>query len=149
MPKMVTFYGQTVLPDRSLLMLQKLIENAKIIKCNIFKIFQILWIGLFVELSFYFMNFLILISFIWSHEEVCSIANWGQKLLIDIATSSPSWSLGRFGHLHILFASCIILTFDRVINGSSQFCCGLEPHDNIEWMHENSRPNISTPELGS
>ena len=38
--------GQTVLPDRSILIGQKLVENAKIesLKCDIFGDFQTLWV---------------------------------------------------------------------------------------------------------
>ena len=38
-------FGQTVLPDRSLLIRQKVVENAKVqkLKCDIFSNFQTLW----------------------------------------------------------------------------------------------------------
>ena len=39
--------GQTVLPDRSILIGQKLVENAKIekFKCDILSNFQTMWVG--------------------------------------------------------------------------------------------------------
>ena len=51
MPKIVNFgefwkpeaSGQTGLPDRSILIWQKLVENAKEFKCDIFSDFQTLW----------------------------------------------------------------------------------------------------------
>ena len=41
-------YGQTVLPDRSVLIGQKLLENAKIqkLKWNILSNFQTMWLGI-------------------------------------------------------------------------------------------------------
>ena len=45
--------GQTVLPDRSILIGQKLVENAKIekLKCDIFGDFQTLWRGPSLQFS--------------------------------------------------------------------------------------------------
>ena len=47
--------GQTVLPDRSILIGQKLVENAKIqkFKCDILSNFQTMWSGLFLALNKY------------------------------------------------------------------------------------------------
>ena len=52
MPKMVQF-GQTELPDRPVLKVQKLVENAKIqkFKCDILGDFQTLWEGKVVALE--------------------------------------------------------------------------------------------------
>ena len=45
MPKVVNLGGQTVLPDRLVLMKQKLVENTEIekFKCDILGDFQTLW----------------------------------------------------------------------------------------------------------
>ena len=61
MPKIVHFgdfwkpetNGQTVLPDRSILNEQKLVENAKIdkLKCDIFGDFQTLWLDAQIPLK--------------------------------------------------------------------------------------------------
>ena len=55
MPKMVHFgaCGQTVLPDRSVLIGQKLVENAKIqeFKCDILSNFQTMWYSRKIESS--------------------------------------------------------------------------------------------------
>ena len=47
-------YGQTVLPDRSILLAQKWVENVKIekFKCDILGDFQTLWLGSIFIFSF-------------------------------------------------------------------------------------------------
>ena len=85
--------GQTELPDRSVLIGQKLVGNAKIekLKCDIFDDFQTLWMSLF---GFGTMKFLELRSMIWFLYGLNEVYVKRSFLIVDKGLNGPHKSYG-------------------------------------------------------
>ena len=105
MPKMVNFKknfcGETVLPDRSLLIGQKLVENAKNenLKWYIFSDFQSQWLGKVGESNICPLHMHEVVRGTWKSDEQSDHAGNSNLTMIPLATpSKPSNPCSTINH---------------------------------------------------